>query len=58
MKDAQCENPECPTVFENEVVEPEVNFDIRIMLTDHTGTLTSCRFSGQAAEQALSCTVR
>lgn len=58
MKGRQCENSECPTVFDNQIVESEVNFDIRIMLTDHTGTLTNCRFSGQVAEQALNCTVR
>ncbi|KAJ8966403.1 hypothetical protein NQ317_009635 [Molorchus minor] len=58
MKGSNCENAECPTVFEGMVVESDMNFDIRIMLTDHTGTLTRCRFGSQAAEQALNCTPR
>ncbi|KAJ8917450.1 hypothetical protein NQ315_005497 [Exocentrus adspersus] len=58
MNGLQCENSECLTAFDNEVTEPEIVFAIKVMLTDHTGTLTNCRFSGLAAEQALNCTAQ
>ncbi|XP_060516986.1 meiosis-specific with OB domain-containing protein isoform X2 [Cylas formicarius] len=56
MKGAKCENTGCPSVFENEdTTESEVTFDVKVMLSDHTGTLTNCRLSGQAAETVLGC---
>ncbi|KAG5897442.1 hypothetical protein JTB14_002703 [Gonioctena quinquepunctata] len=58
IKGSNCENTECPTVFENEVVDPEFKFDIRITLSDHTGTLTNCQFRGGVVEEALGCTAR
>ncbi|XP_074026715.1 meiosis specific with OB domains hold'em isoform X2 [Leptinotarsa decemlineata] len=56
IKGSLCENSECSTVYENEVIDPEFKFDIKITLSDHTGTLTNCRFRGEVVEQALSCT--
>ncbi|XP_057666084.1 meiosis-specific with OB domain-containing protein [Diorhabda carinulata] len=58
MKSSRCVNSECPTVFENETADPEFNFDIKLTLTDHTGSLKNCRLSGHPAEQALGCTAR
>ncbi|CAH1109944.1 unnamed protein product [Psylliodes chrysocephalus] len=58
IKTSKCENSECPTVYENELVDPEFNFDIRVNVTDHTGTLMNCRLSGHAAEETLGCTAR
>ncbi|CAH1155516.1 unnamed protein product, partial [Phaedon cochleariae] len=58
MKGSNCENSECPTVYEKEMADPEFNFDIQITLTDHTGTLTNCKFRGHVVEQALNCTAR
>ncbi|XP_030752470.1 meiosis-specific with OB domain-containing protein [Sitophilus oryzae] len=49
----RCANPSCP---KDEHVPPEVTFDIQVMLTDHTGTLTNCRLTGHSAEIALCCT--
>lgn len=57
IKTSKCENSECPTVYENELVDPEFNFDIRVNVTDHRGTLMNCRLSGHAAEETLGCTV-
>lgn len=57
VKSSKCENEECPTVYENQLVDPDIKFDIRISLTDHTGTLLNCRFSGNPVEEALECTV-
>ncbi|XP_076998330.1 meiosis-specific with OB domain-containing protein [Tamandua tetradactyla] len=33
------------------------NFDVLIDLTDHTGTLPSCKLTGSVAEETLGCTV-
>lgn len=57
IKGATCENVECPTVFDRKNINPEVKFDIKIHLTDHTGTLINCRFVGKSVEEALECTV-
>ncbi|CAG9767901.1 unnamed protein product [Ceutorhynchus assimilis] len=58
IKNVRCENSECPVVFENETVEPDMAFDIRVSFSDHTGTLTNCRLTGQAAENALGYIVK
>lgn len=57
IKGSTCDNVECPTVYDKKIVEPEIKFDIKIQLTDHTGTLINCRFSGKSVEEALGCTV-
>uniref|UniRef100_A0A6P7G0N5 Meiosis-specific with OB domain-containing protein n=1 Tax=Diabrotica virgifera virgifera TaxID=50390 RepID=A0A6P7G0N5_DIAVI len=56
MKSSSCENSECSAFMETTPVEPEIQFDIRITLTDHTGSLKNCRFGGTVAEKALGCT--
>ncbi|KAJ3657203.1 hypothetical protein Zmor_016222 [Zophobas morio] len=53
-----CENTDCPTVQEAGVRSLDHSFEIKINLSDHTGTLSSCRLSGSVAEQVLDCTVR
>ncbi|XP_072397661.1 meiosis-specific with OB domain-containing protein [Diabrotica undecimpunctata] len=58
MKSSSCENSECSAIMEATPVEPEIQFDIRITLTDHTGSLKNCRFGGSVAEKALGCTAR
>lgn len=57
IKGSKCENVDCPTVYDNKVINPEITFDIKINLTDHTGTLTNCKFSGKPVEDALRYTV-
>lgn len=57
VKGIKCENPGCPVVFENKAIEPEMTYDIRVELSDHTGTLTNCRLTGHSAEIAMDCTV-
>lgn len=57
IKSSKCENVDCPTVYENKMINPEIKFDIQINLTDHTGTLIKCRFTGKPVEDALKCTV-
>lgn len=57
LKSSKCENVECPTVYDKKIIDPEIKFDIKIQLTDHTGTLINCRFSGKSVEEALECTV-
>lgn len=37
--------------------EPLKTLDIRVCLSDHTGTLENCRLSGKFAEQTLGCDV-
>ncbi|CAG9858492.1 unnamed protein product [Phyllotreta striolata] len=58
VKNSKCENAQCPTVYEGDSALLEYNFDIRLNISDHTGTLMNCRLSGQAAEQALNCTAK
>lgn len=52
IKGSKCENFDCPNVT------PEFKFDIKTNITDHTGTLINCKFSGKPVEDALGCTVR
>lgn len=57
IKKSKCDNNECPTVYENKFFEPDYKFDIRLNITDHTGSLLHCRFAGNAVEEALQCSV-
>lgn len=57
IKNSKCNNVECPTVYDNKVIDSEMKFDVKINLTDHTGTLINCRFTGKPVEDALECTV-
>ncbi|KAK4879874.1 hypothetical protein RN001_008020 [Aquatica leii] len=51
-----CSNNEC-----NQTGQESTNvvaaFDLRLMLSDHTGSLTNCRLSGATAEKVLNCSV-
>ncbi|XP_050308048.1 meiosis-specific with OB domain-containing protein isoform X2 [Anthonomus grandis grandis] len=58
LKGFKCENAECPVVFDNVSVEPEITFDIKVSITDHSGTLANCRLRGNVAEQALECSAK
>ncbi|KAL1392806.1 hypothetical protein pipiens_012209 [Culex pipiens pipiens] len=53
VSDDRCSRPECAYNPANIVSY----FDIRIDLTDHTGTLANCRLMNQVAEQTLACKV-
>lgn len=57
IKGNKCENVDCPTVYDNKIIDPEIKFDMKINVTDHTGSLINCRFTGKAVEAALKCTV-
>lgn len=52
-----CGNADCPSTFENVASDNDISFDIKIDLSDHTGTLLNCRLTGAAAEHVLECTV-
>ncbi|KAL3279948.1 hypothetical protein HHI36_017454 [Cryptolaemus montrouzieri] len=54
----KCENTMCPVGQNTEFVEPDVSFDIRMSISDHTGSLSDCRLSGKAAEKILGCSVQ
>lgn len=53
-----CDDPMCPMGSGDERAEIETTFDIRITLSDHTGSLTRCRLAGTIAETVLRCKVR
>lgn len=53
-----CENLECPVGSGQQCLEPLKTMDIRVSVSDHTGTLDNCRLSGKAAEQTLQCDVQ
>ncbi|XP_046994040.1 meiosis-specific with OB domain-containing protein [Schistocerca americana] len=55
--DGICINLECPVGSGAEIAAPDTVFDIRMRLTDHTGSLENCRLTGTAAERVLNCTV-
>ncbi|XP_049858993.1 meiosis-specific with OB domain-containing protein isoform X2 [Schistocerca gregaria] len=55
--DGICINLECPVGSGAEIAAPDTIFDIRMRLTDHTGSLENCRLTGTAAERVLNCTV-
>ncbi|KAK3914787.1 Meiosis-specific with OB domain-containing protein [Frankliniella fusca] len=52
-----CSNPDCPVEQGSEMFVPCRMFNIRIDLSDHTGTLKNCRLTAEAAETVLGCTV-
>lgn len=56
-KIGKCTNTECSIGNGIEEGEPETSFDIRVMLTDQTGTLVGCHLKGHIAEAILGCTV-
>lgn len=51
-------NTECSIGNGIEEGEPETTFDIRVMLTDQTGSLGECHLKGHVAEAVLGCTVQ
>ncbi|KAL1491662.1 hypothetical protein ABEB36_012224 [Hypothenemus hampei] len=58
IKGNKCEMPECKVIYENEPVESKITFDIKVALSDHTGTLVNCKLCGNAAELALGCSAK
>ncbi|XP_034240920.1 meiosis-specific with OB domain-containing protein [Thrips palmi] len=52
-----CSNPECPVEQGIDIFIPKRTFNIRISLSDHTGTLKNCRLTAEAAEAVLGCSV-
>lgn len=53
-----CINLECPIGCGAELPRYDVAFDLRIKLSDHTGSLENIRLSGVAAERVIGCKVR
>lgn len=51
-----CVNLNCPVGSGAEQGSPETKFDIRVSLSDHTGTII-CKLAGAIAEKVLECTV-
>lgn len=54
----KCENLGCPVGSGAEYIEPYQTFDIRVWLSDHTGTLDNCKLTGKSAENVLNYKVR
>ncbi|KAE8741411.1 hypothetical protein FOCC_FOCC013051 [Frankliniella occidentalis] len=52
-----CSNLDCPVEQGSETFVPRRMFNIRIDLSDHTGTLKGCRLTAETAETVLGCTV-
>lgn len=52
-----CDDPMCPMGCGDERSEIETTFDIKIALSDHTGSLSKCRLTGTIAETVLRCKV-
>ncbi|PNF30116.1 hypothetical protein B7P43_G03141 [Cryptotermes secundus] len=52
-----CINLECPIGCGAELPRYDVAFDLRIKLSDHTGSLENIRLSGVAAERVIGCKV-
>ncbi|KAK9707968.1 hypothetical protein QE152_g27514 [Popillia japonica] len=50
-----CANLECN--LGGDLTELDSNFDLRVSLSDHTGSLINCRLTGIIAETVLDCTV-
>ncbi|KAB0797464.1 hypothetical protein PPYR_08457 [Photinus pyralis] len=50
-----CSNTECIGFKHSETITA---FDLRLMLTDQTGSLIQCRLYGETAEKVLNCSVR
>jgi hypothetical protein len=53
-----CINLECPIGCGAELPKYDTAFDLRVKLSDHTGSLENIRLSGAAAERVIGCTVR
>ena len=53
-----CINLECPIGCGAELPRYDVTFDLRVKLSDHTGSLDNIRLSGATAERVIGCTVR
>ncbi|KAF5308797.1 hypothetical protein FQR65_LT06030 [Abscondita terminalis] len=51
-----CPNTECAVSDpnDNEII---TSFDLRLMLSDQTGSITNCRLSGTTAENVLGCSI-
>jgi hypothetical protein len=56
--DGMCINLECPIGCGAELPRYDVAFDLRVKLSDHTGSLDNIRLSGATAERVIGCTVR
>lgn len=52
-----CVNTDCAVGRGDESPDTETSFDLRVFLSDHTGSLVNCRLSGKNAEKVLNCTV-
>lgn len=52
-----CSNSQCAVEQGLEPFVPNRMFNIRISLSDHTGTLENCRLTNEAAEAVLGCSV-
>lgn len=52
-----CTNLECAVEQGTEIFIPNKVFNFRIDLSDHTGTLKSCRLTAEVAETVLGCSV-
>lgn len=53
----KCANSACPVTQGRENGDPELHFDIRMNISDHTGSLNDCRLTGKIAETVLRCSV-
>jgi hypothetical protein len=53
-----CINLECPIGCGAELPRYDVAFDLRVKMSDHTGSLENICLSGVAAERVIGCTVR
>lgn len=53
ISDNKCQREECQGTH----YHININFDIPVDITDHTGTLANCRLMSQAAENTLHCKV-
>jgi hypothetical protein len=56
--EGMCINLECPIGCGAELPRYDVTFDLRVKLSDHTGSLDNIRLSGATAERIIGCTVR
>lgn len=56
-----CSNATCCQGIESDaipdVLDSKTMFDMRVNISDYTGTLESCNLGGQAAEHMFQCTV-
>jgi len=56
-----CVNQDCPQGSVNMLsvseTRTETTFDMRVTVSDHTGSIHNCYLSGDVAESMLGCTV-